>query len=380
MSHHEHNGDFGESHIEASSIVGWTKQAGPNGPFTKSRVDGNFAPQYLHRDGFQSTDSGPNDRNIMRGNLVIGAENKLAGSNHNDFGPSFDIRFGTITGPSIKKNNLYELVISCTEGVKIVTNNDDALELETGLIETSSDVTGTTYSPPLDNVGNYATIDAGHSVRELGANVSDSFAAGPFSAEYGADALDAWDLELDNSDGYATHSSGATIFTSAWKTPRIQVLYLGQSNVHFDPLAYDAGTSPTWAATAIWQCDIPLPAYLANYGNANAGRKVLAVMPYVRGGNATSSWQGVGFENERGAAGYVYDQQGFRMSCQFTESGSSTPNVIRLRIAADGDAGANPFHYSHFQGGAASGDPATDAAIDIKVTMIVAAPTHTFSF
>jgi hypothetical protein len=80
FAYHKHDRSRGEMAIEAEDIVGWTKEEGASGPFIKSVMPGNYAPQYLHRDGFDSSDDGLNDNNVMRGDLGIGAEGAAAGA------------------------------------------------------------------------------------------------------------------------------------------------------------------------------------------------------------------------------------------------------------------------------------------------------------
>lgn len=98
MAYHTHDRSRGEAAVEAESLVGWTKEAGGSGQFIKSEIPGNYAPQYLHRDGYDSggtTDEGMNDENIMRGDLGLGAEGASAGG-YTDTGTpadSYALRF-----------------------------------------------------------------------------------------------------------------------------------------------------------------------------------------------------------------------------------------------------------------------------------------------
>ena len=99
MAYHSHDRTFGENAIDAEDIVGWTKEEGASGPFVKSVMPGNYAPQYLHRDGFDSGDDGLNDNNIMRGDLYIGADGAAAGGHAAANGASYRLRFmGTAAG------------------------------------------------------------------------------------------------------------------------------------------------------------------------------------------------------------------------------------------------------------------------------------------
>jgi|15BtaG_2_1085339.scaffolds.fasta_scaffold00038_18 hypothetical protein len=70
---HTHDRSFGEPLVDLDGIGGFT--AGPwgsKGSFTKSNVKGNFAPQYLHRYGYASGEGDWNDKNAMRGHLLVG--------------------------------------------------------------------------------------------------------------------------------------------------------------------------------------------------------------------------------------------------------------------------------------------------------------------
>ena len=94
---HSHSREFGEPFIDAEHLVGWTKYAGNSGHFTKSEIPGNFAPQYLHRDGYRAgfDDANANDANVMRGDLVIG----LAGGSPGNYlgsGESHKLIFGGV--------------------------------------------------------------------------------------------------------------------------------------------------------------------------------------------------------------------------------------------------------------------------------------------
>jgi len=92
--HHSHSREFGEPLVPVSSIGSITDKEGSSGPFTKSENVSNFAPQYLHRDGYDGvTDTGLNDQNAMRGDLLIGKSAGSAGS-YVGSGSSYKLLFG----------------------------------------------------------------------------------------------------------------------------------------------------------------------------------------------------------------------------------------------------------------------------------------------
>jgi hypothetical protein len=91
---HSHDRTFGEPFVELEGITGFISKAGASGPFVPSENASNFAPQYLHRDGFRvGVDDNLNDENVMRGHLVLGAAAGTAGS-YVGSGESFGIFFG----------------------------------------------------------------------------------------------------------------------------------------------------------------------------------------------------------------------------------------------------------------------------------------------
>lgn len=72
-SRHKHDRKYGEPMIPVESITGIMAAEGEQGLFIPSENESNFAPQYLHRDGYiNSVDVGLNDANVMRGDLGIG--------------------------------------------------------------------------------------------------------------------------------------------------------------------------------------------------------------------------------------------------------------------------------------------------------------------
>ena len=78
-----HDRTYGEPLVEIENLVGFLRYRGASGPYVKSDKPGNFAPQYLHRDGFTlEQDENLNFGNAMRGNLVLGSSNTLGSAVH----------------------------------------------------------------------------------------------------------------------------------------------------------------------------------------------------------------------------------------------------------------------------------------------------------
>lgn len=109
---HSHDRSWGEPFIEAASISGWTTDAGNSGQFGPSEIPGNYAPQYLHRDGYQGSgiDHNVNDKNAMRGPLLMGlfVDGLAVSPDPGEFtgiGISQKLLFCDEGGPSIKGDN-----------------------------------------------------------------------------------------------------------------------------------------------------------------------------------------------------------------------------------------------------------------------------------
>lgn len=101
---HTHDRTFGEPLVNIVGLGGILAQASNTGPFVPSEIPGNFAPQYLHRDGWRSgVDANFNDQNIMRGDLGFGLVTDTPGSNYNVTGETYGINFGSDT----TRNRIY---------------------------------------------------------------------------------------------------------------------------------------------------------------------------------------------------------------------------------------------------------------------------------
>lgn len=93
---HNHDGTFGEPGVPITAITGIHSNPGASGAWVPSEENSNHLPQYLHRDGWQSgIDDNFNDQNVMRGPLIIGADNAI-GSRYSASGVSHPLGFGNI--------------------------------------------------------------------------------------------------------------------------------------------------------------------------------------------------------------------------------------------------------------------------------------------
>ncbi len=78
---HSHSREFGEKLVSINDIGDIFRNPSPyTGNYVPSGVPTNFMPQYLHRDGSRGNDTGPNDDNAMRGDLVIGRRDDVNGN------------------------------------------------------------------------------------------------------------------------------------------------------------------------------------------------------------------------------------------------------------------------------------------------------------
>lgn len=72
LNNHTHDGSYGEPPIHVSNIAGILENDPDKGQYVESQMPGNWMPQYLHRDGYDASESNINDNNAMRGHLVLG--------------------------------------------------------------------------------------------------------------------------------------------------------------------------------------------------------------------------------------------------------------------------------------------------------------------
>lgn len=83
---HSHSREFGEPLVQVEDLGGNYKRPGSSGSFIPSSVENNYFSQYLHRDGSRDEDTGINDDNAMRGNLIIGRKQDTNGNDITEAG------------------------------------------------------------------------------------------------------------------------------------------------------------------------------------------------------------------------------------------------------------------------------------------------------
>ncbi len=119
---HTHDRAWGEPYIDIANIVGWCAQPTDKGSFVPSEIAGNYAPQYLHRDGWNGSEAAANDENMMRGWLLLGIQGATTGNYGNSTGLTYGVAFGGAP--------------SNTATPRIVRNADDLLELKGTVVQT----------------------------------------------------------------------------------------------------------------------------------------------------------------------------------------------------------------------------------------------------
>lgn len=379
MGYHDHSGRYGATPIKAEDIVGWTGVAGNSGRFVKSDMDGNYAPQYLHRDGFRLAETDANDKNIMRGDLVIGSSSGAPGSYYSLTGNSFALYFGTNSGPAIYKKSIGDLhLINGQRDVHVQSSNDNVVleagdEIwkiggtfaETGYVNTALHFTGGAL-----NTGYLVGGNSGHYNSPKAAVIAEGLAVGPYtsSAVSTGNDLDLWEMQVDgvgpgDFSTYYFASPSPNPSSTGWRVPRIGILHYAQEDIGFAGYDSSGSLTATLADVRYWQAAIPLPAYLndpADCPNASGGDVILDAMVAVkRNGNARWHKDGaIGFD----AAGNVARQD---IGVYWTGS-----DVV-IRIAADDGADASAIQLFD-----AVSQGLSELLISVKLTLVVASHAH----
>lgn len=374
-SKHTHDRSYGEPEVNVLGIAGWTNCAWSNNSFVASNISGNYAPQYLHRYGYQAGENTWNDKNAFLGDFVLAKSGASEGAGLDITGESYRIYFGSLTGPAIWNDDGHLYSMS-TSGFR--TNGSSYLYNTFSIYVTS------TYT---DHVGmylynNYGHIEGIHS----GINV-DCIAAGPQNSSYSSgNRLDLWAIDENGSTDskstgttsyhYATTQiTGTDAGNDGWKVPVFQVVHYAQWERTFSPKDNSNSAAATWADVACWQTNIKLPHYLYNdFANNLGGDAVIGmqIMVQAPGGVANRWW------SSGGSARYGTDDGERIIAFIDRDNTSESNNEIQILIAADGNTNQN-FHYTRFMGGAGSGDPPSTIPINIKILLFVAGPTDSNS-
>jgi hypothetical protein len=386
MGLHSHDGRFGEQHIEAGTITGWTTNAGPSGVYMPSSIANNHAPQYLLRDGKRTDNSPLNDDNAMRGDIWFGLTAGTPGAYLPllSSGESYGVRFGG-SGWRIYRNSSDDLVITtpADDRVKIETTKNVALftpvKMFAGFnIETVELTSGS--KPDGQYWGSYSFEEEAHGI--AGHNVDATFSGiyvGPTSNEWGVDRLPAWDIDRHGTEhsvraeqSWCTWpgsvSVAGTVSGSAaadyWVVPKIQIIHVGLQSLKVNFKDSGGSNAATWADVQYAVTDaIPLPSGLMHY-------HVIGIMGMLHqpdiGANA---WE-TGYTNIRGQA---LSHIAFRI----------VSGEVFATIDCDtGSDSNNPYYWSNWMDaeGDTSGDAPNSSSInyvDVKITLLIAAPEKT---
>lgn len=413
-SRHAHDRNFGEPLVPADSITDWT--AGPwgsRGSFTTSAIEGNYAPQYLHRYGYQSGENDWNDQNVMRGHLVLGKAGAAEGEYFDSDGISYSVYFGDTDGPRFY--NVSESLYVTTANGNMDFDADGSFVAEAGasmrLQADGGDIVLRTTAGDINVQGGmefnlyagdpYVTDSyvasvslrmdetAGNISHVTSSSIGDSIAVGPLRDGYytSGDHLELWAIDENGARGggsddgtgadhYATTTTtGSDAGNSGWKVPTFQVLHYAQWNKTFEPYDDSGGSSPQWDQVAFWMTNINLPHYLyQDFANNLGGNAVLGCSVMVKSSAVNSRWFTLGGSARYGGT-HNGSEGGERVICWIDKDDTSQGgNDLHILIGGDGNSSQN-FHWSRFQGGDGNNDPAQDISVDIKILLFVAAPT-----
>jgi hypothetical protein len=137
---HSHNRTFGEPFVDVNGISGIIKTPNNSGPYVPSDIANNFAPQYLHRDGWRSgKDQNFNDANAMRGNLMLANAVAPQGARTNVTGETFGVYFGS-PDALIRRTSADNLRVQTTgaaSDIEIISGSDIDIEADTSVNLTS---------------------------------------------------------------------------------------------------------------------------------------------------------------------------------------------------------------------------------------------------
>ena len=130
---HSHDGSYGEPPVHIKNISGILEDDPAKGQYVESSMLGNWMPQYLHRDGYDSSETNINDKNAMRGHLVLGLENSEGSPGtymngevtfEDDF-DSYGIHFGGEPSTTAT-HNYYGPIIKAEDGALLVQSSRTA--------------------------------------------------------------------------------------------------------------------------------------------------------------------------------------------------------------------------------------------------------------
>lgn len=342
---HAHNRARGGSWLNVESVRGHLDVATSKGFYVPSEIEGNAFPQYLHRDGYDLSDDGLNDRNAMRGALVLGVNGATTGSYVSGSGESYGIYFGNTSGAGrayIRRDSNEDLEIYSNNEIQITAEGAGTSNIDTNgaLVISTSNGGDINLSAGEDNlVSNNSVTDirpvqgdtldglvnVGHRVAigltpgaaantglnstvPLGAIAAEGMAIGPFrssSVSASSEELPVWEIETNglgpgayafSTDDSATYTPAPAGSRQGFVVPRIHHLYFSFKDVTFRA-KQDNGIPNTSAADVSYYASEPivLPDYLFHDYESNKGvHAILACNVMVRGGNDLETWHGGG--------------------------------------------------------------------------------------
>jgi hypothetical protein len=383
MRSHSHTGEYGEEMIDARYIAGWTRKAGASGKFVPSEMSGNYAPQYLHRDGKRS-DAYLNDDNAMRGNIWFGKTGGVAGQYLSVSGATYGVVFGGEDW-SINRNGDDDLLIRAEAGKKVKVYGADVLQVHSAIDKKGS------------NEGEHTIEEIGvlglsaDTVRDIecGFLFSSSFGLGAHRVtgifdglfvgqvvDVGGQALEPWVLDQhaggwsDNSatkfstfTGELTYTTGSKVegAVGCWRVPKINIVHYGverQRCIFYDGTG---SISTTWSSTDWAQVEIPLPSGFDE-------NEVLAVSILVRRDDG-EPWCSLGGLWNEGAE-HPLRSIGFKIA---------TGGTLKIYIPTDGISTGHSFHHDNWRHSeAANHNPHSGDydMVDVKVTLTLAGQTR----
>lgn len=372
-SFHSHDRTYGEPYIDIESITGGVKTPGISGAYTLSDLPNNHFPQYLARDGYQAGyDNNLNDRNAMRGHILMGSSTQPAGSKVSLTGDSYRIYFGTTSGPSIYKNAANRLVLDSGSATEEILATSEIIAEDGITVSGEVQVTSTVFL----NTGFQATgtaIDPFH----VGSNHGAVFAGGGLvSGPFNAGGLTKWEADDDGGlDKYVT---------TGWQIPRTHTIYFGEKNAEFlgwlmGPPGAGIANGSAQAANIqdvdFWEFTVNMPTYYSD------GALVVLAMTVLVKAPGYDRWWTVGSDPSQAFDGTsstaAQQPEGF---CAVAYIDSSTsPDTIVVRINAGGDESTNEFYADD---SVVVGNPNADLngslepylPVDVKIILTMAAP------
>lgn len=363
-SYHSHRREFGEPLVSIYDLADIFKLPGSSGKYVKSSMDNNPLPQYLNRDGYNASESTINDRNCMRGDLLLGAASGHAGTYTSTVGRSFKVVFGSASGPYIRRSAGGALELYADEHL-LLQSISDLGEVRGGLNLTSTDKVVTNAGIAEDvslligtGAGNLECMQTGVFDSVVIGNV-----IGPSNEIFVYDE-NGEDAGISDGTYATTASTGAVV--DIWKPPATRTAYMAQKNVKFNAKDTAGADASAWSAVSYLQQHFELPCN---------GEEVLSCTVLVKARN-TDRWHNLG----QSPAGSIYT--GHLGGCYGTfyindQYASTTPNEVHIQIGALG--AENDFYALTLMGLAGEGttdDPNNDnddCMVDVKIYIVYAA-------